>query len=61
MVHRDIKPDNLFLQRVDSPHQSDESEIAESYHLKISDFGLARLIDENGDLTVTGMVMRIPT
>jgi serine/threonine protein kinase len=61
MVHRDIKPDNLLLQRVDSPDQPDESEIAERYHLKISDFGLARLIDESGDLTATGMVMGTPT
>jgi serine/threonine protein kinase len=61
MVHRDIKPDNLLLQRLDSPDQPDEHEIAESYHLKISDFGLARLIDESGDLTATGMVMGTPT
>jgi serine/threonine protein kinase len=61
MVHRDIKPDNLLLQRLDAPDQPDESEIAERYHLKISDFGLARLIDESGDLTATGMVMGTPT
>jgi serine/threonine protein kinase len=61
MVHRDIKPDNLLLQRLDAPDQPDESEIAGSYHLKISDFGLARLIEESGDLTATGMVMGTPT
>jgi serine/threonine protein kinase len=61
MVHRDIKPDNLLLQAVDSPDLPDGSEVAERYHLKISDFGLARLIDESGDLTATGMVMGTPT
>jgi serine/threonine protein kinase len=61
MVHRDIKPDNLLLQRLAPPDQPDASEIAERYQLKISDFGLARLIDESGDLTATGMVMGTPT
>ena len=39
MVHRDIKPDNLLLNR-----QSEAGQGGEQYVLKISDFGLARLV-----------------
>lgn len=51
MVHRDIKPDNLLLNRLSSPQQA-----AGQYQLKIGDFGLARLI-QGGGLTSTGMPM----
>ena len=58
MVHRDIKPDNLLLQRLGPPSANGD---AERYQLKISDFGLARLVDDAGELTATGMVMGTPT
>lgn len=61
MVHRDIKPDNLLLHRLDSLSSSERGASAERYELKISDFGLARLVDDGGELTVTGMVMGTPT
>ncbi|MDE3228928.1 MAG: serine/threonine protein kinase, partial [Chloroflexota bacterium] len=61
MVHRDIKPDNLLLQRLNPVATERRSETTENYLLKISDFGLARLMDEAGELTVTGMVMGTPT
>ncbi|HLX59447.1 MAG TPA: FHA domain-containing serine/threonine-protein kinase, partial [Ktedonobacteraceae bacterium] len=51
MVHRDIKPDNLLLNRLSGPQQT-----AEKYQLKIGDFGLARLI-QGGGLTTIGMPM----
>ena len=61
MVHRDIKPDNLLLQRL-GPHQvAGNTGAAERYQLKISDFGLARLMDDASELTATGMVMGTPT
>jgi serine/threonine protein kinase len=60
MVHRDIKPDNLLLQRISSRGRSTRLDANDLYQLKISDFGLARLVDERGDLTVTGMVMGTP-
>lgn len=58
MVHRDIKPDNLLLQRIDS---QGTGALGERYQLKISDFGLARLVEDGGELTATGMVMGTPT
>ncbi len=51
VVHRDIKPDNLLLLRVNAPDTT-----SPHYHLKISDFGLARLAEGSG-LTATGMPM----
>jgi uncharacterized repeat protein (TIGR01451 family) len=50
MVHRDIKPDNLMLQRDASTG---------GYTLKITDFGLARLADSTS-LTIEGQAMGTP-
>jgi serine/threonine protein kinase len=54
MIHRDIKPDNLLLNRMHTPGRAQEH-----YQLKISDFGLARLIESSG-LTTTGTVAGTP-
>jgi hypothetical protein len=54
MVHRDIKPDNLLLQR------RGQEAAADQYALKISDFGLAKLTEGGGELTATGVVMGTP-
>jgi len=51
VIHRDIKPDNMLLLRVNA---SDTTRL--HYQLKISDFGLARLAEGSG-LTATGMPM----
>jgi serine/threonine protein kinase/Tol biopolymer transport system component len=50
MVHRDIKPDNLMLQR---------DTATGGYLLKITDFGLARLADAT-NLTIEGQAMGTP-
>lgn len=48
IVHRDLKPSNLYLERV-----------GESELVKVLDFGIAKLADQNG-LTLTGMVFGTP-
>lgn len=53
-IHRDIKPDNMLLNQ---PDQSTSSE--ECYLLKISDFGLARLV-EGDNVTVPGTILGTP-
>lgn len=46
VVHRDLKPDNILI--------SDELEV------KIVDFGLAKALDENSELTATGVGVGTP-
>lgn len=55
MVHRDIKPDNLLLQKLSNAPSGKVQ-----YLLKITDFGLARLAEGGGVRTVSGMVMGTP-
>lgn len=50
VVHRDIKPDNIFLDEVPG----------RALHVKVLDFGLARIGSEAGKLTHTGAVMGTP-
>jgi serine/threonine protein kinase/Tol biopolymer transport system component len=54
MIHRDIKPDNLLLQRAGETSAGDAR-----YIVKICDFGLARLV-EGTTVTATGVMMGTP-
>jgi len=47
ILHRDLKPSNLLLDRADQPH--------------ITDFGLAKMLDSNLELTATGQVLGSPS
>lgn len=52
VVHRDLKPDNIFIQRLE-----------ESVRIKLLDFGVAKLIDQpaGSELTRTGIVLGTPS
>ena len=47
MLHRDLKPSNILLDEEGQPH--------------VTDFGLARLTEQNSDLTQSGAVMGTPS
>ena len=53
VVHRDIKPENIMLERV-----------AERWHVRVLDFGIARVVDDRSSLapsrTSEGRVMGTP-
>ncbi len=52
IIHRDLKPDNIIV-----------SETASGWHVKVVDFGIAKLRDQSSttsSLTQTGMIMGTP-
>lgn len=50
VIHRDLKPDNVFL--IDDP--------AEPLGVRILDFGVAKLVDRDAGLTSTGVILGTP-
>ncbi|GAA5505208.1 serine/threonine-protein kinase PknD [Novipirellula caenicola] len=60
IVHRDIKPENVLLQRRESDLSDDDNDI-QNYRVKLSDFGIARHIDQSESMEVTGDGVMIGT
>lgn len=52
LIHRDVKPDNVLVQRLDSPDRPGEPPL----RAIVTDFGLAKLV-EGGVKTLTGTFM----
>ena len=72
IVHRDLKPANVLLtQRPDSVDadrtvaqemsRSGGSHASFQFSVKISDFGLARVLDHGSELTATGQIIGTPS
>jgi len=55
VIHRDIKPDNMLLQRIGDPANGPPR-----FTLKLTDFGLARLVQSTGLTSMSGAVMGTP-
>jgi serine/threonine protein kinase len=58
LIHRDIKPDNIWLESREDPESRDDD--ADAYRVKILDFGLVRSFSEDTDLTQSGVVVGTP-
>jgi serine/threonine protein kinase len=54
LIHRDVKPDNIFLEKVADP-------AGPGYRVKLLDFGLARVLHGDQKLTTPGMVVGTPS
>jgi serine/threonine protein kinase len=55
IIHRDIKPGNVFLLREDEEVTGHEDQ-----HVKVLDFGIAKQVELPKDLTIPGMVIGTP-
>ncbi len=66
VVHRDIKPENVMIEHANAPSapevggsNSDESLPGDRVQIKLTDFGIAKLLDAQG-VTSTGQVLGSP-
>ena len=61
VLHRDLKPSNVLLERMTEPSIVDTAATTfEGYVPRLSDFGLAKILDEVSDDTRTGLVLGTP-
>lgn len=59
IVHRDMKPENIFVER--ESLQALEAGMATSLSVKVIDFGISKACGERTNLTKTGMIMGTPS
>ena len=62
IVHRDVKPDNILIGVENGSPKSEREKLLRSGQIKLTDFGIAREIDqtESMDLTMTGAILGTP-
>jgi serine/threonine protein kinase/tetratricopeptide (TPR) repeat protein len=63
IIHRDLKPGNVLLARSNSPQavSLDNNAGEETYEPKLTDFGLAKRLDQETGQTQTGEIMGTPS
>jgi serine/threonine protein kinase len=60
VLHRDLKPANILLTSDSSSDSQDASSAAEPTWPMITDFGLARMVDDDQRITATGSILGTP-
>ena len=62
VLHRDLKPANVLMEQRSSEIQSDSESLSwkAPRTVKITDFGLAKILDHTGDETRTGAIIGTP-
>jgi tetratricopeptide (TPR) repeat protein len=62
VIHRDLKPGNLLFRRSQpGPQEGDVSVMLKAGRLKITDFGLAKRLDDDAGHTVAGALIGTPS
>lgn len=61
VLHRDLKPSNVLLKPRAGTLSTDDSSATLPFTPKITDFGLAKLAEQSGEKTRTGLIMGTPS
>jgi tetratricopeptide (TPR) repeat protein len=68
VIHRDLKPANILLAKSEIPHPKSENDPISDFGWgisdftpKVTDFGLAKRVESDSDLTQTGAILGTPS
>ncbi len=60
ILHRDLKPSNVLLEPISAPAFDERADNGTAWTPKITDFGLAKILDRNNDDTRSGAILGTP-